>query len=164
MQVKFKTTLYDLTDDGVKQTNQPDGSNVLSLTLLNVTDTTALLSEAEGAEDIQILNGSEIAQEYLDYTTLRGLSVDSEAGTVTVTVRQESLVKQVAVLRERNRALAEKNATLENRVSEQAETIEAQRAMIAELEDSQETQNEAIDYLLMGGEDAEPTVEESEVE
>ena len=164
MQAKFKTTLYDLTEDGIKQTNQPDGSNVLSLTLLNVTDTTALLSEAEGAEDIQILNGSEVTQEYLDYTTLRGLSVDSEAGTVTVTVRQESLVKQVAVLRERNRALAEKNAALEHRVSEQAETIEVQRAMIAELEDSQETQNEAIDYLLMGSEDVEPTANESEVE
>ena len=158
MQVKFHTTSYNLTENGIKNTNQPDGSNVLSLELTDITDITALTEDATNAEDIVILNGSAVYQEYLDYTALRGVTLDAETGLVTVTVRQESLVRQVGTLRERNRALkaqvnaqaetiAQQGNTIESQatiIAQQAATIDEQAQRITELEQSQAEQDDEI--------------------
>lgn len=144
MQIKFKDTLYNLVDDSIKNTNMPDGSNVLSMQLTDITDLDALTQDATGAEDIQILNGDSIYQEYLDYTALRSVNMDAESGITTVTVRQESLVKQVETLRERNKALKAQVASQADVIAEQVDTIAAQAARITELEQSQEEQNTEI--------------------
>ena len=132
MQVKFHTTSYNLTENGIKNTNQPDGSNVLSLELTDIQDITALTEDATDAEDIVILNGGSIYQEYLDYTVLRSVSMDAETNLVTVTVRQESLVKQVDTLRTRNRALQERVALQAETIAQQGNTIESQATLIAQ--------------------------------
>lgn len=144
MQVKFHTNLYTLTDNGISQTNQPDGSNVLALDLTGVTDTTALTEDATDAEDIIILNGDSIYQEYLDYTALRSVVLDAETEIVTVTVRQESLVKQVETLRERNKALKAQVALQADVIDRQSVVIAEQAEQIRALEASQAEQDDEI--------------------
>lgn len=144
MQVKFHTALYDLTDNGIHQTNQPDGSNVLALDITGVTDTTALTEDATDAEDIIILNGDSIYQEYLDYTSLRSVVLDAETEIVTVTVRQESLVKQVETLRERNKALKAQVVSQADVIDRQSVVIAEQAEQIRALEASQAEQDDEI--------------------
>lgn len=144
MQVKFHETLYTLTDNGIHQTNQPDGSNVLILDLTGVTNITALTEDATGAEDIIILNGDSIYQEYLDYTSLRSVVLDAETEIVTVTVRQESLVKQVETLRERNKTLKAQVASQADVIDRQAVVIAEQAEQIRALEASQAEQDDEI--------------------
>ena len=144
MQVKFHETLYNLIEDGMKNTNQSDGSNVLSLDLTDIEDITALTEDATGAEDIVILNGDAIYQEYLDYTALRSVVLDAETEIVTVTVRQESLVKQVETLRERNKALKAQVASQADVIDRQSVVIAEQAEQIRALEASQVEQDEQI--------------------
>ena len=151
MQVKFHENLYALTENGVKQTNASDGSNVLTLELMDITDLDALTQDAAGAEDIQILNGDSIYQEYLDYIVLRSVTLDADTGVVTVTVHQESFIRQINTLRERNLVLQMQISAQSQVIVSQGETIEAQSktiqmqaSKIAELEQSQEEQDTEI--------------------
>lgn len=144
MQVKFHETPYTLTENGIHQTNQPDGANVLALDITGVTDITALTADATDAEDIIILNGDSIYQEYLDYTSLRSVVLDAETETVTVTVRQESLVKQVETLRERNKALKAQVASQADVINRQSVVIAEQAEQIRALEASQAEQDDEI--------------------
>ena len=134
MQIKFKENFYTLTENGVKNTNAPDGSNVLTVELTDISDLATLTADATGAEDIQVLNGDSIYQEYLDYIALRSVSMDAETGIITVVVRQESLVKQVETLRERNKTLKAQVTQQADVIADQVDTIAVQAARIEELE------------------------------
>lgn len=147
MQAKLKENLYTLTEGGIRQQNQNDGANVLSLVLTDVEDLDTLRADATDCEEIAIMDGEVVKQTFEDYTKFRSL-FEAE-GETTVTVQQENLVKQVAVLRGR---VADQAATIAEQaqtIAQQEQTIESQAAEIASLNNSQEAQDANIDYIAM---------------
>lgn len=145
MQAKLHNNLYDLAENGIHQTASSDGANNLTLDLLNVTDLDTLQHDATDCEEILIMDGETEVGCYYDYVNFKGLTVD-EGGT-HVTTKQDSIVRQVAKLRQTVATQAEVIATQEATIEAQAATIEAQEAEIASLTESQATQDENIELI-----------------
>ena len=138
MQAKLKTKTYDLVDNGVRQSNQADGANVLGLVLTNVEDMNELISEATGCAKVEILDGDTVVQTYEDYVNFQSVSATEDR--VEVVMFQPSLVQQVANLKT---TVKEQERTIEA----QAQTIAEQEATILSLQESQTEQDESIEGL-----------------
>lgn len=128
MQAKLKTKTYDLIDNGVRQSNQADGANVLGLLFTNVEDMDELEQEATNCSKITILDGDRVDSVYEDYTNFR--SITKENDIVDIVVQQDNYVKQIS--------------TLKNTVASQASTIATQAAQIESIESSQAAQDTDI--------------------
>ena len=132
MQAKLKTKTYDLVDNGVRQSNQADGANVLALILENVEDMDELVQEATGCEKIEILDGSSVVMCFEDYINFRSISAAN--GQFEIVVQQDNSVQQIITLKATVKAQQET-------INAQAITIEEQEATIAELQESQDAQD-----------------------
>lgn len=132
MNIKFKSKTYDCLD--VRQGNSNDGANTLQLLIGNVEDINELISEATGCSRIEILDGDVVTQVFDDYVNF--ISISNANGMCEVTMSQPSLVQQVA--------------NLKQIIADQAETIIKQHEHLMQL---QTTQDDAINFLLMGGDE-----------
>lgn len=135
MQVKFKTKSYDCLD--IRQGNSNDGANTLQIIVGNVEDINELKTEATDCARIEILDGDLVVQVFDDYINF--ISVSSSNDVCEVTVSQPSLVQQVNDLRQL--------------VINQSEIIADQHEYIVQLQSSQDDQDDAINFLLMGGDE-----------
>ena len=135
MQVKFKTKSYDCLD--IRQGNSNDGANTLQIVVGNVEDINELKTEATDCARIEIMDGDSVIQVFDDYINF--ISVSSSNEVCEVTVSQPSLVQQVNDLRQL--------------VINQSEIIAVQYEHIVQLQSSQDDQDDAINFLLMGGDE-----------
>jgi hypothetical protein len=142
MQAKLKTKTYDLIDNGVRQSNQADGANVLALILTNVEDMDELVNEATDCEKIEILDGSSVVMCFEDYINFRSISAAN--GQFEIVVQQDNSVQQIITLKATVKAQQETIDTQGRTIEAQAATIEEQEATIAELQESQDAQDTDI--------------------
>lgn len=134
MEVKFKSKTYECLD--IRPGNSNDGANTLQLLIGNVEDINELKNEATNCSRIEIMDGDVVTQVFDDYVYF--ISISSANDMCEITVSQPSLVQQVAVLKQM--------------VADQSETIIKQHEHLMALQTTQDDQDDAINYLLMGEE------------
>lgn len=156
MQAKLKTKTYDCIN--VRQSNANDGANTLSLLLTGVESVDEVRDEATNCAVVEITDEGGVRQVYEDYINFQ--SVATEEDTVEVTMRQDNAIKQLAtlkaVVKEQAETIAMQGQTISAQaaqIASQETTITEQAARIEELDETQADQDDAINYLLMGGEE-----------
>ena len=148
MQVKFKAETYDCLS--VRQSNSNDGANRLSLLLTNVESIDELREEVTDCEVIEVTDEGSV-QKYEGYVNYVGMN--EAENTVEVYLQQDNTLTKLEKLTAKVAEQAETIAEQAETIAQQASVIKQQESEIALLSETQAEQDDAINYLLMGGDE-----------
>lgn len=136
MQVKFNNIIYDCLEYFPGKSS--DGIDTIQFIIPNIKDINNIRDEINNGSEIKIFENGECIQTLHDYINI--ISILLGIDSICDIILSKPFVKQQI-------------ESLNQIIKEQSNIIAKQREYIASLQDSQNDQDEAINFLLMGEED-----------